>query len=333
MNKLKILSVLATLSATALLPTLAEAAPKQGPLEGEPIVRKKLQLRRFRFQITPYVGMSLSQPFVHMGYVGARIGTHFADWIGVRAGFGYGVVNLDSKLLRAINDGGVPVGVPPGQADQSVANGRVCGDNDGDGSVDAVNGGAPCRELAETANPAPLLHDFQAGVTRAQWQASVDAVFTPFSGKLGLFSAIFTEYDIYVFGGLGLMGWQKHYPDADSTSDTLQLDTSDPDATTYCQEQGINEGNSECLLHPVAADTGVKVGGSFGAGVHLFLTDWVALNLEIQDIVTSNNLAGLNTTITDVPPVVNKDDKDIFHNVTMQLGAKFYIPFKAKRTK
>ena len=332
MNKIKILSILVTLSAAALAPSLAEAAPKKGPLEGEPVVRKKLQLRRFRFQITPYVGMSLSQPFVHMGYVGARLGTHFADWIGVRAGFGYGVVNLDSKLLRAINDGGVPVGIDPGTADPSVANGPVCGDYTGNGMVDAANGGAPCRELAEGDNPAPLLHDFQAGLTRAQWQASVDAVFTPFSGKLGLFSAIFTEYDIYVFGGLGLMGWQKHYKNAESTSDQLNLDTSNPELDTYCQEANVGQ-NPECLLHPVKADTGVKVGGSFGAGVNLFLTDWVALNLEIQDIVTSNNLAGLNTTITDVPPVVDKDDKDVFHNVTMQLGAKFYIPFKAKRTK
>jgi hypothetical protein len=334
MNKLKIFSVLVTLLGASLAPSLAEAAPKKGPLEGEPAVRKKLQLRRFRFQITPFVAMSLSQPFVHMGYVGGRIGTHFADWIGIRAGFAYGIINLDSKLLKAINDGGVPVGVAPGQADTSVPDGAVCGDYNRDGMIDAAGGGAPCRPLAEGANPAPLRHDFQAGLTRAQWQSSLDVVFTPFSGKLGLFSAIFTEYDIYVFGGLGLMGWQKHY-DSRSTAERLNLVT-DPEAEGFCAEGSFGQdtpGAAECLLHPVKADTGVKVGGSFGAGAHVFITDWVALNLEIQDIVTSNNLAGLNTTITDIPPVVNDDDKDVFHNVTLQLGAKFYIPFKAKRTK
>jgi hypothetical protein len=334
MNKLKILSVLVTLLGASLAPSIAEAAPKKGPLEGEPAVRKKLQLRRFRFQITPFVAMSLSQPFVHMGYVGGRIGTHFADWIGIRAGFGYGIINLDSKLLKAINSGGVPEGVPVGQVDGSVPNGPTCGDYDGNGSVDAAGGGAPCRELAEGGNPAPLLHDFQAGLTRAQWQSSLDVVFTPFSGKLGLFSAIFTEYDIYIFGGLGLMGWEKHYGSR-STSERLGLDTN-PDSDAFCSEGPLGQqgpGAVECLLHPVKADTGVKVGGSFGAGAHVFITDWVSLNLEIQDIVTSNNLAGLNTTINDIPPRVNNDDKDVFHNVTLQLGAKFYIPFKAKRTK
>jgi outer membrane beta-barrel protein len=320
----KLLTVAAVLSAAWLwAPAQASAAPggRKSVLEGEPIVRQKLQLRKFRFQLTPYVGMSLSQPFVHMGYVGARAGFHFADWIGARAGFGYGVVNVDSALLRAINGGGLPVGVAPGTTDNSVANGPPC-----------AAGGPPCRPEAERLNPAPLLHDFQAGLTRAQWQASVDAVFTPFAGKLGLFSAAFTNYDIYLFGGLGLMGWNKHYKDQQSTAEQLGLDTSDPDDMRYCLTAMGNQ-DPECLLHPVAPDDGVKLGFSFGGGVNLFASNFVSINLEVQDIVTRNNLAGLNTTVADIPPRVDRADKDIFHNVTLQIGATFYIPFKAKRTK
>jgi outer membrane beta-barrel protein len=319
-NIRRVLSILAVTSAVGLYAEEAAAKKKKGPLEGEPIVRKKLQLRRFRFQLTPVVAMSLSQPFVHMGYVGGRAAFHFADWIGLRAGFMYGVIPLESKLLRAINRGGLPPGIAPGEDDPNLAGDNIC---PGDGPR--------CRGNAEIDNPAPLLHDFKAGLVRAQWQASVDVVFTPFSGKMGLFSAIFTEYDIYVFGGLGLVGYNKHYDDA-STSERLGLQTGDPQNPQYCQQAGVGQ-NSECLLHPVKPDEGVKVGGSFGGGLHLFLTDWVSINFEIQDIVTGVNLAGLNTTVQDVPPVVNKDDRDVFHNVTFQLGPKFYIPFKAKRTK
>jgi outer membrane beta-barrel protein len=321
----KLLTVTAVLSAAWLwAPAQASAAPggRKSVLEGEPIVRSKLQLRKFRFQLTPYVGMSLSQPFVHMGYVGARAGFHFADWIGARAGFGYGVVNVDSALLRAVNGGGLPVGVAPGQTDTMVTNATPC--------PTEPNGGAPCRRAAEIDNPAPLLHDFQAGLTRAQWQASVDAVFTPFSGKLGLFSAAFTNYDIYLFGGLGLVGYGKH-TDERSTADRLGLST-DPENPMFCSSQ-LTGQNDECILHPVAADTGVKIGFSFGGGVNLFASNFVSINLEVQDIVTSNNLAGLNTTVEDIPPLVDRNDKDVFHNVTLQIGATFYIPFKAKRTK
>lgn len=315
----KLITICAFLAGAVAMPSIASAA-KPGPLVGEPIVRKKLQYRKFRFQVTPFVGMSLSQPFVHMGYAGVRLGTHFAEWVGVRGTFAYGVVALDSQLLRAVNDGGLPTGVEPGTNDLTFPGAPAC---PGDGP--------PCRELGESDNPAPLVHDFKSGLTRAQWQGSLDAVFTPFSGKLGLFSAAFTQYDIYIFGGLGLMGWSKHYKDSESTAEILGVET-DPSSPTYCAVQGQGQ-NSECLLHPVSADTGVKVGGSFGAGVNLMVADWIAVNLEIQDIVTSNNLAGLNTTFDDIPPVVNKDDKDVFHNVTMQVGARFYIPFKAKRTK
>lgn len=318
----KILTSLAVLTAVGAFAVPDEAhARKKGVLEGEPIVRKKLQLRKFRFQLTPVVAMSLSQPFVHMGYVGAKAGIHFTDWIGIRAGFMYGVIQLESKLLKAINRGGLPVGVQPGDPDTSAAGAPPC-----------PEGGAPCRPVIESDNPAPLRHDFRAGLTRASWQSSFDVVFTPFAGKLGLFSAIFTEYDIYVFGGLGLMNWQKHYDD-ESTSDQLGLQDSNPGGAGYCEIPGSGEQNDECLLHPVKADTGVKVGGSFGAGLNLFLTDWVAINLEVQDIVTRNNIAGLNTTVSDIPPRVDKNDKDIFHNVTFQLGATFYFPPKAKRTK
>lgn len=321
MTTRKLLTTCAFVVAAGLWTSEAHAA-KKGPLEGEPIVRKKLELRKFRFQLTPFVAMSLSQPFVHMGYVGAKATFHFADWIAARGTFGYGIVPLESKLLRAINDGGLPEGRAPGTDDPSVAGDQIC--------ATEPNGGAPCRNAADDRNPAPLLHDFRAGLVRAQWQSSVDVVFTPFAGKLGLFSAIFTEYDIYLFGGLGLVGYNKQYDD-ESTADILQL-PQDVDDPAYCQG-ATGEGNSECLLHPVNADEGVKVGGSFGAGLNLFLTDWVAINMEIQDIVVGVNLAGLNTTIRDVPPKVDNDDRNAFHNVTFQLGARFYFPFKAKRSK
>jgi hypothetical protein len=43
----------------------------------------------------------------------------------------------------------------------------------------------------------------------------------------------------------------------------------------------------------VDPDDGVKLGASFGGGVNLFASNFVSINLEVQDIVTRNNLAGL----------------------------------------
>src|SRR5690606_1258861 len=223
MNTRKILMSFAVVGALGLWATDASARSK-GPLEGEPVVRKKLQLRRFRVQVTPMVAMSLSQPFVHMGYVGGKLTFHFADWIGLRGTFAYGVVPVESKLLKQANDGGLPVG-------------EDCDED------------APCRAAPDQSKLAPLRHDFQAGLVRPQWQSSVDVVFTPFAGKMGLFSAIFTEYDIYIFGGLGIVGYQKHYRDARSTAERLGITDTDPSSPNFCEVD--NTPNTECQLYPV----------------------------------------------------------------------------------
>lgn len=302
-----------------LLPNEAQAK-KPGVLEGKPVVVDRLELRKFRAQITPMIGMSLSQPFVHKGLVGANVRFDFTDWIGIRASFMYGVIDVESKLLKALNDGGLPVGI-----------------NDPAGDPEQATGFGPYRPVGELDNPAPLRHDFQAGLTKLQLTASLDVAFTPFSGKLGLFSAVFTEYDIYIFGGVGFVNWTRHYPDAVSTSDALGIpNATNTNAPGYCDTADTMEPNIECLLHPVKADTGFRVGGSFGAGLHLFITDWLSVNPEIHDIVVGHNDAGLNATITDVPPRVNNTsngDRVVRHNVSFNLGLTFYMPPKAKRSR
>lgn len=312
MHRIRSLTVLAaSLVAITLLPDTAQAKRKS-PLEGKPVVVRKLELRKLRFGITPFVGMSLSQTFVHKGYVGGKLHFDFTDWIGIQAKFAYGVINRDAKLLKALNDesGGLPRGIDPNSMDNPEA--------------------APKRTLADFNSPAPLLHDFQSGLTRNNWLASFDVVFKPFSGKLGLFSGIFTEYDMYLFAGLGVANFGRHYPNQKSTSELLGLNTNQADVAGYCR-QG-EEPNRECYLHPVKADTGIKVGPSFGGGVNIFLADFASLNLDVHDIMTYNNAAGLNSTTTDVPPKVDKQDANWNHNVMFSLGVTFYFPPKAKRS-
>jgi outer membrane beta-barrel protein len=321
-NTIKLSIAAAGVAAAGLLLLPNEAlAKKPGVLEGKPVVVDRLELRKFRAQVTPMIGMSLSQPFVHKGMVGANVRFDFTDWIGVRASFMYGVINVDSKLLKALNS---PGALPAGSANSNI---------------DTYDGNpGPYRPNDQLDNPAPLHGDFQAGLTRLQYTGSVDLAFTPFAGKLGLFSALFTEYDIYIFGGFGFAGWQRHYPGARSTSEILQIaNSTDPNGMNYCGDPNMgNNTNADCLLHPVKADNGFRAGGSFGAGLHLFITDWVSINPEVHDIIVAHNDAGLNATIADVPPLVENKrggDRVIRHNATFNLGVTFYLPPKAKRSK
>lgn len=331
MKKLKLSLTAAAICGAGmfLLPSEAQAK-KPGVLEGKPVVVDRLELRKFRAQIVPMIGMSLSQPFVHKGLVGAKVRFDFTDWIGIRGSFMYGVIDVENKLLKALNDGGLPVG---------ISNANMM--------VDDTTVEGPFRPQDELNNPSALRHDFQAGLTKLQFQGSLDVAFTPFAGKLGLFSAVFTEYDIYIFGGLGFVNWARHYPDARSTVEQLNatgdpalaiVNSDNPGMDTYCENVG-GVPNSDCLLHPVKADTGFRLGGSFGAGLHLFITDWFSINPEVHDIIVAHNDAGLNATIADVPPVVQngrgdgESDRVARHNVSFNLGFAFYLPPKAKRSR
>ncbi|MEE9383084.1 MAG: hypothetical protein V3V08_06680 [Nannocystaceae bacterium] len=301
-RKLKFIG--AVLPASLLYSAVAHAAGdgKPGVLDGKPIVVSKLQLRKLRLQVTPRATLTLSQPFTHVAFAGAKLRFDITDWLGVRGDFDYRAVDTETKLTDDLLGGALPVGRQ-------------------------ITGGANGleRPLAESDNPAPLQHDFKAGVTRLNWTSSVGLAFTPFAGKLGLFQALFTEYDLYLWGGYGFTNWVEAYPDAVSTQ------TSNADACNASSSNG--KTLTECALHPVSPETGLKSGPAFGAGFHLFLTDWLALNPEVQDTIIRHNISGLNATIRDVPPVIDRSDRVIVHNANFSLGFTIYLPPKAKRSK
>lgn len=144
MPRIRTLTLMAASIAAAIaLPSTAHAKRKS-PLEGKPVVVNKLELRKLRFTVTPVAAMSLSQPYNHAGYAGGKLDFYITDWIGVRGTFMFAFLHLDARLLRAVEseDGGLPRGIP------------------GDTNP------TPIRATSDKDNPAPLLHDFQAGLTK-----------------------------------------------------------------------------------------------------------------------------------------------------------------------
>jgi outer membrane beta-barrel protein len=85
-----------------LLPCLAGAAEeRRSPLEGQPAVRHRLELRKGRFEGGISTGVSLNRFLRHAILVGAKLEYHLTDWLGVGADFGYGI-GLDTGLSGEI---------------------------------------------------------------------------------------------------------------------------------------------------------------------------------------------------------------------------------------
>jgi hypothetical protein len=120
------------------------------------------------------------------------------------------------------------------------------------------------------------------------------AELVPFTGKFALFNSLFMNYDFYAFGGVGFINFKADAP---------------------CAAAG-----------PSCAVTGMKLGPNVGFGLHGFINDLVAINLEVRDILVRNNPAGRDTN---GDGVANKDDLSWDSNVMMALNVMFFLPGKA----
>ena len=97
-------------------------------------------------------------------------------------------------------------------------------------------GGSKCTSLTTGGQEPPKLN----------WTASLNAVYSPFHGKLGIFASKISSFDINFSAGLGI----------------------------------INADIDESAIDAKGAESAIKVGGNWGAGFRFFLTD--ALNLRVD---------------------------------------------------
>jgi outer membrane beta-barrel protein len=158
----------------------------------------------------------------------------------------------------------------------------------------------------QTQAPAP---DFRApsdatadsGMNKQKMILALQAEVTPFTGKYALFGKLFAHYDFYLFAG-----------------------------GAFVNLAAVNAGASACSDSPasngVCVVTGMKPGGTFGLGFHSFFNDFVALNVELRDVLIKDNPAG-----RDVNGDMNADNKDLSFTSHLMavLGLTIYLPATA----
>jgi outer membrane beta-barrel protein len=153
------------LAVTALLAAPAARAERRNPLEGQPSIRHRLELRNLRLEATPFVGFTVLQDFNNTVMGGAKLEYHLTDWFSVGGLFGGGAA-LGTGLKTTILD-----------------------------TLD------PNMEL----KGGPIRSQAEAAMNYIQWMAAVQGEFTPFGGKFSMFAKSFFNYDFYVDGGAGFL--------------------------------------------------------------------------------------------------------------------------------
>ncbi len=249
------------------------AAGRHNPLEGQPAIHNRLELRRLRFEIAPEFVISTNQDYKHAFGIGANLQFHILSWLA--AGFeGAYLFNANTGLEDRVR-----------------------------GALTAAQNSPGGLTFGQ---PTPQQHDQR--ILGANALISVYVTVTPISGKFSLFSAGFAYYDFYGSVGVGMMNFTQKCcaggEDPAGTSDPANPNTEDP-----------------------RIFSGIKVGGMFGLGAHLYFTDWFGMQIEFRDFFLKANPGGGD---------VNGDrhltpaDETPQNNLFFGLGFSFLLPPKAK---
>lgn len=164
---------------------------------------------------------------------------------------------------------------------------------------------------------------FSQQIGRIKFVVAPQVTFIPLRGKLGLFEKLFVDTDFYVFGGVGVVGLEERADVPDSKYD-----------------QCFGDGSSLATAIPCfsatakARSTRVAIAPTFGAGLSLYLADFVAMTIEWRGLPFAWNTSGTDESGFsggDFPDkAINSKDYLPHFNHMMTLGFAFYFPTKPK---
>jgi outer membrane beta-barrel protein len=161
-------------------------------------------------------------------------------------------------------------------------------------------------ELGQLADVEPLPFD----KVFLEWFVGADIQFAPIYGKLRLIPGILGDYDLYVFGGGGVVGTQAPcIPRGNYTGAGLDTDGRDV--------QGIS---GQCSADPAQASLkfDLRPAAHFGGGFRIFFTKWFGARIELRDIIYSVLVTRKTMTGTEVWT-------DIRNNLLFVFGLSFLI--------
>ncbi|HEX4459481.1 MAG TPA: outer membrane beta-barrel domain-containing protein [Polyangia bacterium] len=138
------------------------------------------------------------------------------------------------------------------------------------------------------------------------------AQITPFYGKIAFFSALFVNYDLYLNGGVGFVNYVQNgccETVAGASSKTTGLDPNEQSGKLFA---------------------GLKIGGQFGIGAHVYFNEWVGLQFELRDYVVGANPGGLDVN---GDRLLTKADEGPQNNLFFGVGLTFMLPPHARQTR
>jgi outer membrane beta-barrel protein len=184
----------------------------------------------------------------------------------------------------------------------------------------------------------PSPKGFTDQIGRINYLAGVQATFIPLRGKLSLFQALFVDTDFYLFGGVAFAGIEER---ANIAKDAM--------GNSACANPGFGvkesavTADAACRATQNERASRMAIAPTFGVGLSLYFTDYMAMTLEYRAFPFKWNTSGTDEggrnkeraadTSGEFPDGQIDESDRIFHfNQMFTLGLAFYLPFQGEVT-
>lgn len=166
----------------------------------------------------------------------------------------------------------------------------------------------------------PSLQEFQSHLNSMPFHGAAYVSLTPWYGKLAAFSQAYVAFDFYFQAGISFAQLTSSCSDQvcsdkfPGMSHQSGADTIPPD----------NNPNNDPPLND-----GSRLGLYLGGGIHVFLSDFIALDLTVRDYAFSDNPSGADFNAN---LAVTSDDSRFLNHIFFGAGVSIMFPTTVKRT-
>ncbi len=163
----------------------------------------------------------------------------------------------------------------------------------------------------------PSQAEFESRLNKIPLHGAVYASITPWYGKLAAFGQAFVAFDFYFQGGVAFAKLESDCP----MNVCTDMNASNPEPGS------IPDGNPN---NDPPLNGGSRAGLYLGGGIHVFLNDFIALDLTVRDYAFTDNPSGADFDAKD--QAVTSDDDRFVHHLFFGAGLSIMFPMKVKRT-
>jgi len=272
------------------LSSAAYADGRQNTLAADVAVRHRRLLVKNRLELAPLFESTINADFRHIIGGGLKLEYHLTDKWSIGA-IGVASTSLNTKLVDKI----VPSLEP---------------------NVDNKTREPSQAEFTDRLNTMPL-------------HGAAYVSLTPWYGKLAAFSQSYVAFDFYFQVGVAFAQLKSNCPatvcsdkSPGKPSPNPNYDPTDPDSSPTLAPD-MNPNNDPPL------NDGSRVGLYLGGGIHVFLNDFLALDMTVRDYAFTDNPSGADFN---ADLFVSDADNRFLHHLFFGVGISVMLPTTVRRT-